>query len=76
MSVTDEAALAVGLSVGRGISDITGEAAECGMLGYGKTGQLTAGIHLRLRSRAFVFAERDGERFQADRDRSAAVKGL
>lgn len=43
------------LSVGRGISDITGEAAECGMLGYGKFEQRTAGIHLRLRSRAFVF---------------------
>lgn len=43
------------LAVGRGISDITGEAAECGMLGYGKTDQRTAGIHMRLRSRAFVF---------------------
>src|SRR6185312_16701347 len=47
--------LSVGLSVGRGIADITGEATECGMLGYGKTDQRTAGIHLRLRSRAFVF---------------------
>ncbi|MHA7652075.1 neutral ceramidase [Mycobacterium sp. ML4] len=45
-----------GLSVGRGISDITGEAADCGMLGYGKIEQRTAGIHLRLRSRAFIFA--------------------
>src|SRR5258708_1705665 len=43
------------LSVGRGIADITGEPADCGMLGYGKTDQRTAGIHLRLRSRAFVF---------------------
>lgn len=43
------------LSVGRGIADITGEAADCGMLGYGKSEQRTAGIHLRLRSRAFVF---------------------
>ncbi|QLL08312.1 neutral ceramidase [Mycobacterium vicinigordonae] len=49
----------VGLSVGRGVSDITGEAADCGMLGYGKIEQRTAGIHLRLRSRAFVFD--DGE---------------
>src|SRR4051794_14550146 len=40
---------------GRGIADITGEAAGCGMLGYGKAEQQTAGIHLRLRSRAFVF---------------------
>lgn len=42
------------LSVGRGIADITGEAADCGMLGYGKSDQRTAGIHQRLRSRAFV----------------------
>ena len=43
------------LRVGRGIADITGEPANCGMLGYGKADQRTAGIHLRLRSRAFVF---------------------
>lgn len=58
--MTDEANLAVGLvgaPQGEGISDITGEAAECGMLGYGKTGQRTAGIHLRPRSRVFVFAD-------------------
>ena len=42
--------------VGRGIADITGEPAECGMMGYGKADQKSAGIHLRLRSRAFVFA--------------------
>jgi neutral ceramidase len=45
--------------VGRGVSDITGEAAECGMLGYGKADQQTAGIHTRQRSRAFVIAEPD-----------------
>ena len=43
--------------VGRGIADITGEAADCGMMGYGKADQKSAGIHLRLRSRAFVFAD-------------------
>jgi neutral ceramidase len=43
--------------VGRGLSDITGEAAECGMLGYGMAHQQTEGIHLRQRTRAFVFAE-------------------
>jgi neutral ceramidase len=42
--------------VGRGLADITGEAAECGMLGYGKADQQTEGIHTRQRSRAFVFA--------------------
>ncbi|MFJ4879230.1 neutral/alkaline non-lysosomal ceramidase N-terminal domain-containing protein [Streptomyces sp. NPDC088745] len=45
---------------GRGISDITGEAAECGMLGYGKAGQQTTGLHTRLRARAFAFAEGAG----------------
>jgi neutral ceramidase len=49
--------------VGRGLADITGEAAGCGMLGYGKADQQTEGIHTRQRSRAFVFAEgRDGPR--------------
>ena len=46
--------------VGRGIADVTGEAAGCGMLGYGKADQVTAGIHLRLRSRSFVIAEAGG----------------
>jgi neutral ceramidase len=43
--------------VGRGISDVTGEAAGCGMLGYGKADQVSAGIHTRLRTRAFVFVD-------------------
>jgi len=43
--------------VGRGISDVTGEAAGCGMLGYGKADQLSAGIHARLRTRAFVIVD-------------------
>jgi neutral ceramidase len=45
--------------VGRGIADITGESADCGMMGYGKAEQKSAGIHLRLRSRAFVFVADD-----------------
>ncbi|MBF6251733.1 neutral/alkaline ceramidase [Nocardia farcinica] len=44
-----------GYRVGLGISDITGPAAECGMMGYSQFGQDTAGIHLRPRARAFVF---------------------
>ena len=28
---------------------VTGEPAGCGMLGYGKTDQVSAGIHTRLR---------------------------
>jgi neutral ceramidase len=43
--------------VGRGLSDITGEAAECGMLGYGRADQQTEGIHTRQRVRAFVIAQ-------------------
>ncbi|HET8929316.1 MAG TPA: neutral/alkaline non-lysosomal ceramidase N-terminal domain-containing protein, partial [Acidimicrobiales bacterium] len=48
--------------VGRGIADITGEPAECGMLGYGQAHQRTTGIHLRLRSRAFVFVDTQTDR--------------
>ncbi|MFL5356612.1 neutral/alkaline ceramidase [Archangium sp.] len=42
--------------IGSGIYDITGPAAEVGMLGYVELEQQTAGIHQRLRSRAFVIA--------------------
>ncbi|HEU4946150.1 MAG TPA: neutral/alkaline ceramidase [Kribbella sp.] len=48
--------------VGRGIADITGEPADTGMLGYGKSWQRSSGIHLRLRSRAFVIAHQDSGR--------------
>ena len=34
--------------------DITGPAAELGMMGYSLVGQNTTGIHMRLRSRAYV----------------------
>ncbi|QSQ24946.1 neutral/alkaline ceramidase [Pyxidicoccus parkwayensis] len=42
--------------VGAGIYDITGPAAELGMMGYAMLEQKTAGIHQRLRARAFVIA--------------------
>ncbi|HEX5748172.1 MAG TPA: neutral/alkaline non-lysosomal ceramidase N-terminal domain-containing protein [Archangium sp.] len=42
--------------IGAGIHDITGPAAEIGMMGYAMVDQKTAGIHQRLRSRAFVIA--------------------
>ncbi|HEY1014263.1 MAG TPA: neutral/alkaline non-lysosomal ceramidase N-terminal domain-containing protein [Herpetosiphonaceae bacterium] len=43
--------------IGAGVYDITGPAAEQGMMGYAMVGQKTAGIHIRLRSRAFAIAE-------------------
>ncbi|MER5959401.1 neutral/alkaline ceramidase [Streptomyces sp. NPDC001893] len=43
--------------VGRGIADITGAAAESGMMGYSVIGQQTSGIHQRLRARAFVIVD-------------------
>ncbi|MFX0573886.1 neutral/alkaline ceramidase [Nocardia nepalensis] len=43
-----------GYLIGLGLSDITGPAAECGMMGYSQLEQQTAGIHLRPRARAFV----------------------
>ncbi|WP_433599882.1 neutral/alkaline ceramidase [Nocardia sp. CA-135953] len=46
----------VGYLIGLGLSDITGPAAECGMMGYSQFEQQTAGIHLRPRARAFIIA--------------------
>ena len=43
--------------VGRGVHDITGPAAEVGMLGYFSLEQSTQGIHTRLHSRAFAIAD-------------------
>lgn len=44
-------------SIGTGIYDITGPAAELGMMGYSMPDQKTQGISMRLRSRAFVVAD-------------------
>ncbi len=46
-----------GYLVGRGLSDVTGEPAGCGMLGYGKADQISAGLHTRLRTRAFIVVD-------------------
>ena len=43
--------------VGRGLSDVTGELAGCGLMGYGKADQVSKGLHTRLRTRAFIFAD-------------------
>jgi neutral ceramidase len=51
-----------GLAVGVGIGDITGEAAEVGMLGYASPSQTTGGIHSRQWARAFVVADGSGGR--------------
>ncbi|MGN0100577.1 MAG: neutral/alkaline non-lysosomal ceramidase N-terminal domain-containing protein [Dietzia sp.] len=45
------------LYVGRGIGDMTGEPLGAGMNGYADTEQLSVGLHLRQRARAFVFAD-------------------
>lgn len=54
---TSSASAAGHFLVGTGIYDITGPAAECGMMGYSMPDQVTAGIHTRLRSRAFVVVD-------------------
>ena len=43
--------------VGTGIYDVTGPAGQVNMMGYAKPEQTTAGIHQRLRARAFIFAK-------------------
>ncbi|OQS05662.1 neutral ceramidase [Thraustotheca clavata] len=47
------------MKVGAGLYDITGPAAEVGMFGYARPTQVTSGIHMRLRARAFIFNEDD-----------------
>ncbi len=44
---------------GTGMYDITGPAAESGMMGYSMVHQKTAGIHMRLRCRAFIIGDSD-----------------
>lgn len=49
-----------GLAVGCGCCDITGPVAEVGLMGYGNLKQKATGLHMRLRSRAFVFGYEPG----------------
>jgi len=42
--------------IGTGIHDVTGPAVGLGMMGYANVFQVTAGIHFRLKSRAFIVA--------------------
>lgn len=48
--------------VGLGSYDITGPAADVNMMGYANSDQTASGIHFRLRSRAFIVAEPQGNR--------------
>jgi len=51
----EAAAAAAGYKIGRGIYDITGPAANVGLMGYAMFDQIGAGISSRLRARAFIF---------------------
>lgn len=48
--------------IGTGIYDITGPAAEVGMMGYAEPAQRTNGVHDRQWARAFIIAEANGKR--------------
>lgn len=48
--------------VGLGSYDITGPAADVNMMGYANSEQTTSGVHFRLRARAFIVAEPQGNR--------------
>ncbi|KAL8154091.1 hypothetical protein V2J09_011851, partial [Rumex salicifolius] len=48
--------------VGLGSYDITGPAADVNMMGYANMEQIASGLHLRLRSRAFIVGEPQGKR--------------
>ena len=48
--------------VGRGIADITGPALGIPMWGFGYAGQVTEGIHIRLKARTFIISELKGNK--------------
>ncbi|KAL5709273.1 ceramidase [Ranunculus cassubicifolius] len=48
--------------IGLGSYDITGPAADVNMMGYANAEQVAAGVHFRLRARAFIVAEPNGNR--------------
>ncbi|KAL8525693.1 hypothetical protein ACS0TY_015071 [Phlomoides rotata] len=48
--------------IGLGSYDITGPAADVNMMGYANTDQVASGVHFRLRARAFIVAEPQGNR--------------
>ncbi|KAK6935781.1 Neutral/alkaline non-lysosomal ceramidase, N-terminal [Dillenia turbinata] len=48
--------------IGLGSYDITGPAADVNMMGYANTEQIASGVHFRLRARAFIVAEPQGNR--------------
>ena len=51
-----------GWLAGVGIADVTGEPWDVGLMGYGMRFQRSTGIHLRQRSRAFVFVDRSTDK--------------
>ena len=57
--VTNSADISQPYLIGRGISDITGPSYGVQMWGFGREDQLTEGLHIRQRSRAFVIAQAD-----------------
>ncbi|CAJ1971557.1 unnamed protein product [Sphenostylis stenocarpa] len=48
--------------IGVGSHDITGPAADVNMMGYANGEQIASGVHFRLRARAFIVAQPDGNR--------------
>jgi neutral ceramidase len=51
-----------GYLIGVGRSDVTGEPAEAGMMGYARLAQQTSGISMRQWARAFVIGDAGGSR--------------
>ncbi|KAG2390706.1 Neutral ceramidase [Vigna angularis] len=48
--------------IGVGSYDITGPAADVNMMGYANAEQIASGVHFRLRARAFIVAQPEGNR--------------
>ncbi|MAT93688.1 MAG: hypothetical protein CME59_13905 [Halioglobus sp.] len=57
-AVGDEDPAQFNYLVGRGMADVTGPVTGLQLWGFGRPDQVGEGLHLRLRSRAFIVAER------------------
>lgn len=44
-------------NLGVGIADITGPAADVGLMGYGELDQVASGVHFRLYARSFIISD-------------------
>jgi len=62
LGCSDDASNEPNYLVGRGVGDITGPAVDLPLWGFARADQIANGIHTRLRARAFIIGEVDGDK--------------